>query len=312
MIASEELPPRQVQVVVVGSCNCDVVVRGGRLPTPGETVTALRMHRVAGGKGLNQAIAASRAGAQVVMIGAVGTDSAADIVLDAARHAGVRTDFIRVIRGTATGAAFVTVGTDGDNSISVIAGANAALNRLHSKERAEITRADVLLLQLETPVSVALEAATIARNSGTKVVLTPAPVMPLPAELWACVDLLLVNETEAMLLGSESRSNPALGLLARADQVIVTAGASGSYWADRSAGDGHIPARAVRAVDTTGAGDTFAGYLAEAMGGGASIVEAISRATLAAAIAVTREGSSDAIPEREEIDSFQNAQPSHL
>ncbi|GAA4395476.1 PfkB family carbohydrate kinase [Tsukamurella soli] len=241
-------------VAVLGSINLDAVTVCERFPTAGETVIGRSVTFSRGGKGANQAAAAARAGATVTFIGAVGDDGAGERVLAPLVAAGVDIARVRRVPGP-TGFACVTVDGAGENTIVVVPGANAAVT-LDDGDCAAIAAADVLLLQLEIPPATVLAAARIARAAGTAVLLNPSPVRELPDGLWAAVDAVIVNHEEERALADR---------LGRVPHVITTLGADGARW---RSGSGTVTESAVRVavVDTTGAGDAFAGALAAAWG----------------------------------------------
>jgi ribokinase len=278
-----------VSVVVVGSGNLDLVSQVERLPLPGETVLSAGFATHAGGKGNNQATAAARAGASTTFVGAFGGDE------PGARLRGSLTaDGVALLVRTSdepTGTASIAVSAAGENSIVVNAGANAMLVDLSPTELAVIADADIVLLQLEVPLSTVVDAARAARGT---VVLNAAPARVLPRVLLDAVDLLVVNEHEATLLGS---------LLDVVPAVVVTLGARGAEVRTRS-GSTHVPGVAVDVVDTTGAGDTFCGALVAGLDEGMPLAVATRFATVAAALSVRRPGAVPAIPTREEIDDF--------
>ncbi len=241
-------------VVVVGSVNLDAVTTCQAFPAPGQTVTGHSVAFTQGGKGANQAIAAARAGATVTFIGAVGDDPAADRVLAPLAAAGVDISGVRRVAGP-TGFACVTVDREGENTIVVVPGANAAVT-LTDGDRAAVAAADVLLLQLEIPVAAVLDAARTAQAAGTAVLLNPSPVRDLPHEVWSAVDAVIVNRDEESAL---------TGGLGRIPHVITTLGADGARWRSGSITVTES-APTVTVVDTTGAGDAFAGALAAAWG----------------------------------------------
>ncbi|MEV1146035.1 ribokinase, partial [Micromonospora sp. NPDC049799] len=189
----------QTRIVVVGSANMDLVATAPALPRPGETVLGTDFVMVAGGKGANQAVAAVRAGASCAFLGAIGSDSFGVTLRARITAAGVDTSRLRVTYGT-SGVALVMVSADGENAIVVSPGANASMTGLTEDERSLVRAADVLVAQLEIPVETVTEAALAARDAGTRVVLNAAPARPLPAELLAATDLLVVNEGEAHAL----------------------------------------------------------------------------------------------------------------
>ncbi|WP_159791755.1 PfkB family carbohydrate kinase [Puerhibacterium puerhi] len=300
------------RVVVVGSANVDLVVPVPRHPAGGETVLGGALQRSPGGKGANQAVAAARAGgAATTFVGALGRDAAADLLLASLEAAGVRTDLVARAAG-ATGTALVTVTPDGENAIVVAPGANAEV-RVGGPEAARIAAADVVLAQLEVPLD-AVAAAARARRAGALLVLNAAPSAPLPADLLAEVDVLVVNEHEARDLtglggGAASDGGPAAApaelaaaLLERVPAVVVTLGGAGSLVAER--GDpapAAVPAFPAAVVDTTGAGDTYCGVLAAALARGEGLVGAARLAAAAAALAVGRPGAQEAVPAAAEV-----------
>ena len=288
-----------MDVTVLGSANLDEVVRVARLPAPGETVLALGRDRLPGGKGLNQAVAAARAGARTAFVAAVGRDPAADLLLATLHDAGVDTAAVRR-SGPATGTALVMVQESGENSIVVDAAANDDV-RLDGTARAAVEGARVLLAQLEVPIAVVAEGAAAARDAGTTVVLNAAPARDLPDSLLALVDVLVVNESEALSLSGAPDVVAALPALAdRVPAVVVTLGAAGARWTS-AAGDGTAPGLAVSVVDTTGAGDCFCGVLAATLAAGSSLGEAVRVGIAAASLSVERAGAAVSMPSRAEI-----------
>ncbi|MFB7361897.1 ribokinase [Streptomyces hydrogenans] len=290
-------------IVVLGSTNMDLVAYVPKAPARGETVTGRSFRTIPGGKGANQAVAAARAGGEVAMIGAVGSDDFGYRLRDTLEHCSVDTDLLRTVEGP-SGTAHIVVDDEGGNAIVVVPGANGTVTSLSHGDEALIATADLLLLQLELPLSVVVDGAAHARRSGVKTVLTPAPVQPLPPELFDVTDLLVPNEHEATAL--TGRADPhaaALALLEVVPEVVVTLGAAGCLYAARGADLLAVPAPQVRAVDTTAAGDTFVGALAVALGEGRPVPEALAWAGTAAALSVRREGASTSMPYRTEIDT---------
>ena len=259
------------RVVVLGSLNVDLITSVQRHPQPGETVTGTGLARVAGGKGANQAVAAARWGSEVVMLGCVGDDSAGAAYRDRLARLGIDVSGLVVAEGP-SGHALIAVDEEGENSIVVIPGANAAAG-LALPGLARLLPGDVLLLQLEVPVEVVSEAVRIARMADAMVILNVAPYAALPPDVLAEVDLVVANEHEAGLL-AESGALP--------QSLLVTFGAHGASW-DGMSVDAH-PAVAV--VDTTGAGDAFCGALAAALARGAAREDALQAALAAGADAV--------------------------
>jgi ribokinase len=307
-----------MSVVVVGSANLDLVYRVERIPAAGETVLATGSDSAPGGKGNNQVTAAARAGADASFIAALGADAAGDRLVASLVESGVALHVRRV--DAPTGTAIITVDDHAENAIVVDSGANAALLGLDDAERAVIAGADVLLLQLETPLETVVSAAAAGRAAGTIVVLNAAPIRQLPRDLLDHVDVLIVNEHEAAHLVSDLRdagrvdADPAalaatIGELGLA--VIITLGARGAFVSVPGEGDAHIAGLSVDAVDTTGAGDTFCGALvAELERAGAAVpdlstlVRCAEFATAAAALSVQRHGAVPSIPTLDEIRAF--------
>lgn len=297
-------------VFVVGSLNADQLLEVPAFPAAGETVLASDVLITAGGKGGNQAVAAARAGAAVVMIGALGDDAHGVLVRRALTESGVDSRWVGTADGTHTGTAVVAVEAGGENRIIVASGANARLTRQDVESGlADAAPGDLVLLQLETPVAVVAHAARFAKERGATVVLNAAPA-PADADcLTTDIDLLVVNQVEmravAGLVGAGGSGDVPGTVLATAralDCVVVcTRGADGAYVnvGDRVA---HIPAVRVTAVDTTAAGDTYTGYLAAALARGETdLPKALTTASAAAAVTVTRRGAMASIPYAHEI-----------
>ncbi|WP_069172373.1 ribokinase [Streptomyces griseus] len=290
-------------IAVLGSTNMDLVAYVPRAPARGETVTGRELRTVPGGKGANQAVAAARAGGDVLMIGAVGTDEYGSRLRTNLVHAGVDTDLLHTAAGP-SGTAHVVVDDEGANSIVVIPGANGTVTSLGPGETAAIAAADLLLLQLELPLTAVTEGARSARSRGVRTILTPSPVQPLPSQLLDCVDLLVPNEFEAAALSGCGEPHAAAEMLLRqVPEVVITLGPKGCLYAARDAEAVLFPAPGVTAVDTTGAGDTFVGTLAVALGEGRPMPEALAWASSAAALCVQRPGASTSMPYRSEIDA---------
>lgn len=296
-------------VVVLGSVNADLVLRCPRLPVPGQTVHGREFERLPGGKGANQAVAAARLGASVSFIGCVGDDEFGRSAHELLAAEGIDTQHLHRIAGVSTGVAMILVDDAGQNCIALAAGANAALSIEHvDAAKALIQGAGMLVCQLESPLPVVQHGIALARAAGVPVLLNPAPMQALPPDLLTQVDILVPNETEAAaLLGIA----PGAGFDAAAAAtrlrelgprtVIVTLGASGVRLASDGIDDMHLEPPRVRAVDTTGAGDTFIGAYAAARCEGASLIDAIEFAQQAAAISVTRAGALAAMPRRGEL-----------
>lgn len=290
-------------VVVLGSCNTDLAVTQERLPRPGETLTATGMRRSPGGKGLNQAIAARRSGAVVAMRGAVGDDADGETIRVLLAGDGVDVAGLRR-SPESTGTALVSVLSSGENAIVVVPGANGTVDRLDEADRQQIAVAGCLVLQLELPFGVVEEAARHAHSRGVPVVLTPAPVLPEAVELLGLVSLLVLNAGEAAeLAGQDDAQTAARALAAQGPAVVVTLGDEGALLVRGEEPTRHVPARRVQAVDTTAAGDTFAGALVARLVAGDELEAAAAWATVAASICVTRPGATAAIPTAAEVEA---------
>jgi ribokinase len=284
-------------VIVVGSINEDVVLQLGRPIQPGETVTAQRVARFPGGKGANQAVAAVTAGARVAMIGAVGDDAAGTRMLEDLRRRGVRTESVRTVKGVSTGTAYITVTPDGENTIVLDPGANALVDGAAVEEAwPGLPAASVLLSLLEIPVSGVAAAVRLAAGTGLRPIVTLAPAQPVPAEVLTGLDPLLVNAHEAaFLLRTDGLGDDPAGaarelLRLGPTSVVITLGPAGAAVADGS-GTRLLPAVPVaKAVDTTGAGDAFAGALAAALAGRSDLEAAVCAGLRAGAKAVGHSG----------------------
>ncbi|WP_244930970.1 PfkB family carbohydrate kinase [Nocardioides sp. W7] len=277
-------------VVVVGGINQDVTVRVAVRPVPGETVVGAGPTVSAGGKGANMATAAARAGVAVAVCGAVGDDAAGRDQLEQLTAGGVAIEHVAVRADVATGTALIVVTPDGENSIVVGTGANATLT--YDEVGAACAGAAVVLAQTEVGAGPVDAAARAVAASGGRLVLSPAPVVPLAAETLALADPLVVNESEAAdLLDAESVADLAAAVRTRAGarSVVVTLGSAGLRVADAD-GSRHLPAPRVDAVDTTGAGDVLAGTLAAALAGGADLDTALVAALEAASLSVQHTG----------------------
>lgn len=298
-----------IKVCVVGSLNMDLVVKAPHIPRIGETVTGGTFGTYPGGKGANQAVAASRLGAQVAMVGAVGGDAFGRQLLDGLRRDGVDVAHVRTEPDAATGVALITVDAEGHNSIVVASGANLRVTAADIEgARDHIAEAYVVLLQLEIPLDPVIAAARLGHAGHALVCLDPAPAAPVPDELYALVDVIDPNEIEAQVLtGVEVRSGAdaaraAEALHARGPRVVVIKmGEKGSFYLS---GDGgaHVPAAPVRAVDTTAAGDAFAAALGVALGEGRALPDAVTFATWTAGLKVTRMGAQPSMPLRADVD----------
>jgi ribokinase len=278
-------------VCVVGSANLDLVATVDRLPGPGETVPGTSYREYPGGKGLNQAVAAARAGASTSFVGALGLDDAASLLEMVLHEEGIETSNLTRV-SLPTGRALIFVSSEGENSIVVVAGANQAV-LVESMPSATVT-----LSQLEVPVS-AIEAAFLqARAAGSITVLNPAPATGVPDSLLALCDIITPNEHEVELLGGVDRLR---SLGARA--VVVTLGAKGAAL-HTAEGTHHVAPFEVTPLDTTGAGDTFSGALCARLAAGDDLATAARFASAAGALCTTKAGAVPSIPHRDAVDAL--------
>jgi len=298
-------------ILVVGSSNTDMVIRVPRIPRPGETILGGPFAMAAGGKGANQAVAAARAGGRVTFVARVGDDVFGERALANFATDGLETRFIVRTPGSSSGVALINVDARGENSISVASGANARLSVEDVIEaEAAFAAADIVLLQLESPLGTVEAAARKAGERGVPVVLNPAPAGPLEDRLLRRVAVLTPNEHEAEILSGiavaekHGAREAAARLRARGPEtVVITLGERGVY-ASGPEFEGLIPAFKVDPVDSTAAGDVFNGALAVALAEKASLPDALRFAQAAAAISVTRPGAQPSAPTRAEIDAF--------
>ncbi|MEU3272214.1 ribokinase [Saccharomonospora sp. NPDC006951] len=286
------------QVLVVGSANADLIVAAERRPGGGETVLGGDTVTLPGGKGANTAVAAARLGADVALLGAVGDDANGRLLLGSLRDSGVSTDFVKVVERP-TGVAYITVTPDGENSILVSPGANHTVGP--EVVDGALDGARVLVTSLETPLP-AVEAAVLAASAaGVLTMLNLSPVASVGGRALAALDVLLVNEHEAAwLLGDEREKESAL-LDFGPRAAVVTRGARGALVVK---GDGvtEVPSPEVTPVDTTGAGDAFAGALACELARGSDLVTSVRTAVRFAAISVTRAGAQPSYPTLSELE----------
>ena len=299
------------KLVVLGSVNADHVLSVPRFPKPGETLVGSGYHIAYGGKGANQAVAAGRTGADITFIACVGSDDIGARMKEQFVIDGIDTQAVMAVEGTTTGVAMIWVSAEGENCIGISAGANAEL----TPERLQphlplISEADVLLMQLESPLNTVELAAQTAQKSGTQVILNPAPAQALPASLLHVVDVITPNETEAQALTgivveTEADAQKAADALHAygIKTVLITLGARGVWVSEQGKGE-LVPGFRVQALDTTAAGDTFNGALVTAQLEGLPMAQAIRFAHAAAAISVTRSGAQPSIPLRSVVDAF--------
>ncbi|HIY65801.1 MAG TPA: ribokinase [Candidatus Agrococcus pullicola] len=299
-------------VLVVGSVTADVTTFSSRLPEPGETFLGDAFTLVLGGKGANQAVAAGRAGAEARFVGCVGTDLFQELVTGGLRDAGVDITHLRAVDDQ-TGIAHIRVDAAGENDIVMVPLANAHL----STEQIDTAFADfadtssVMLSQLEIPFTLTMHAIRRAQEHGLTVVLDPAPAHELDEEIWPLIDIVTPNETEARLLTGIPVTDQASAVEAAqwfldrgVKHALITLAGEGSVLVASDGTATHFPPLRVDVVDTTAAGDAFAGFLAAGLASGSDLHAAIERASAAGALAVTKRGASPSLPMHDEVERF--------
>jgi ribokinase len=300
-------------VAVLGSINMDVIAYLDRLPKPGETLHGMSYKMGLGGKGANQAVAARKLGVTVSFISRTGADSFGDAARDELTSYDVDLSHVRRDGQSATGIAIIKVGEGGQNMISVIAGANEAVNESDAAAaRTDLEHARVLLLQLEVPLAASLAAARIVHGKGGTVILDPAPApkQPFSPDVIAAIDIVTPNESEAAgLLGWQPATPDDALRAARAlkakgyKAAVVKLGAKGVAFSVPSE-EGFVQPFNVNAIDTVAAGDSFNGGLAVALDEGKSLAGAVHFAAACGALSTTKKGASAAAPTRAELDAF--------
>ena len=296
------------KIVVVGSSNTDMVIMSERIPEPGETILGGSFFMNPGGKGANQAVAAARAGGDVVFICKVGDDVFGSQSIQHFKESGIDTTYVTPDPVLASGVALITVDKHGENSIVVASGANAALTP-GDVDRAQkaIMESAVVLTQLETPMETVVHVANLASAARKPFILNPAPAAAIPEELFEKITIITPNEREASMLTDVDVSTVEDASMAAAllhkkgvNTVIITLGSDGVLLLHEGK-EHHVPAVRVKAIDTTAAGDVFNGALAVALAEKLSMLESVRFACEAAAISVTRKGAQASAPYRNEI-----------
>ncbi|MCK4346486.1 MAG: ribokinase [Bacteroidales bacterium] len=298
----------QTKIVVIGSTNTDMVIKSDHLPAPGETLLGGTFFMNPGGKGANQAVAASRLGGKVTFISKTGNDIFGEQSVQNLKNEGINTEYMAVDPENPSGIALITVDSMAENCIVVASGSNMTLMPDDiDKAIKQIELAEIVLLQLEIPIETVEYAAQIAYRNNKKVILNPAPAQKLSDSILKTIHILTPNETEAEILAGVKVTNTdtaekAAQILKKkgVEIVIITMGANGAFIHTDSLAE-LIPAPEVKAVDTTAAGDTFNGALAVAFSEGFNIEEAVKFANRAASIAVTKFGAQTSIPYRSEV-----------
>lgn len=300
-----------VEVAVIGNVNIDFVIRAKELPQPGQNVVADAMQLAPGGKGANQAVAAARLGAIVYLIGRVGKDPFGSLLLQHLKKAGVDTSCVTTDPSKPTGAAFVTVLADGENAILSALGANMSLTPAEVEQAfAELEHLDAIIVQMGIPLPCVDRVIQIGADRDIPVLFDPTPMRQGLPRLWRYAAIITPNASEAEAITGikvtsiASAFEAAESLHARGvKHVAVKLGAKGCVLYDEE-GARRVKAYQVQAVDTTGAGDTFAAALAVRLAEGASFDDAALFATAAAAIACTKPGAETAMPTRQQVESF--------
>lgn len=298
-------------VVIVGSVTADVTTFSTRLPARGETILGDEFTLMLGGKGANQAVAAGRSGARTSFVGCVGDDLFHDLVVNGLSDAGVDLAHLRTVPGP-TGIAHIRVDASAQNDIVMVPLANAALSadQIDDALTALAPTTSVLLTQLETPSALTAHITARGREHGMTVILDPAPAAPLLDDVWGNIDIVTPNETEASLLSGVEVVDAATAeeagrwfLDRGVGAAVITLAGQGSCVVTAE-GATVIPPFPVEAVDTTAAGDAYAGYLGAALANGSTLSDAVRLATAAGALAVTKQGASPSLPLRAEVDAF--------
>lgn len=299
-------------IVVIGSLSLDMVFQVPRRPLKGETVKGYTFATFVGGKGNNQALAASYAGGKVAMIGKIGSDNYGEQITNELIKAGVDVSFLFVDETEGTGLANIYVDRDGDNSIIIVPRSNNNLKQDDiDKARGLIESCELIMLQLEIPMETVIYAAQLAKKLGKKVMLNPAPAPEdgkIPEELLKHVDYFVPNQTEAELVtgakipNKEAAVEAALELMEHIDgTVLITMGEEGVVGMEKGNKPCFMPAFSVKAIDTTAAGDAFLGCLAKKIVAKASMNECLKAACAAGALATTKKGAQPSLPTNEEI-----------
>lgn len=298
------------RIVVVGSSNVDLTARVRSLPHPGETVGGATLLKANGGKGANQAVAAARMGGDVVFLTCLGNDASGEMLSAQFAADGIDTSCIK-LSATPTGTALIFVDDNAENCIAVAPGSNNDLLPADiDAARSFIEGAGYLLVQLEIPMPTVVRSVELADSMGIRTILNPAPMNPVPNELFSHIWLITPNQTEAeqltgiRVVSEDDARKAADALFAKGVQnVIVTMGSKGSMVCTPETAV-FVPSRKVQAVDTTGAGDVYNGTLVAALAEGRTLTEAARLATLASSVAVTRMGAQTSAPYRNEIDNI--------
>jgi ribokinase len=301
---------RTPRIAVIGSANTDLVTFADRFPRAGETIFGQRFDMGFGGKGANQAVAARLCGAEALMIAKVGDDVFGEATIRNFNSYGIDTRHVQVVPGVSNGVAPIFVDPSGQNRIIVVRGANEHLAPADvDAAAAELAQVDTIILQFEVPLPTIYHTVRFARDKGVRCIVNPAPALPADLPSLVAVDYFIPNETEAETLTGlpvktlEDAQACAAALLARGfRRVVLTLGARGSLVAG-SEGSVHVPAFAVDAIDTTGAGDAFIGSLATLLAEGLPERDAVAGANLYAAMSTRKVGTQKSFPDRAAFDA---------
>ncbi|WP_128893756.1 ribokinase [Longirhabdus pacifica] len=287
-------------IVVVGSASIDLVTVSSKRPKAGETVIGEAFHTVPGGKGANQAVAAARLGANVAMVGAVGTDTYGNMILENFKNEKILSKHMKKVTDVTTGTAHIVL-AEKDNSIVVIPGANALVDKELVEQTEELIKgASIVLLQLEVPIETVQIAIDLCHEHAIPVMLNPAPAQKISPAMLEKVSYITPNEHEVRIILNDFDS-PIESLLRQyPNKLIVTEGEKGVRYFD---GENiiHVPSLSVEVVDTTGAGDTFNGALAVALSEGQQLKQAIQFANAAAGLSVTKLGAQGGMPNLQQV-----------
>lgn len=298
-------------ITVLGSFNMDLVFKTNRIPRTGETILGLSYEEIPGGKGANQAVSCAKLGSKVKMIGCLGRDDFGKKLYEKASGVGIDMQYVKRVEGS-SGVAGILVDEKGQNSITVVSGANYEFDAKDvEKAKEALEGCRVFLTQLETPLDTIEQGLALAKDRGLFTILNPAPARPLSKEILEKVDLLTPNETELELLSNHSVQNfediqaaTKILLTHGVKAILVTLGEKGSYYVDQDTSF-QTEAFSVQALDTTAAGDVFNGALAVALSKDMDMQEATVFATKASAMSVTRFGAQSSIPSLEEVEVFE-------
>lgn len=297
-------------ILVVGSINMDVILQVRHIPQPGETILASGIRKSPGGKGANQAAAASKLGGDVVLLGCLSDDTHSRILLESLQRANVNIEHIKIIPGINSPSAFICVSESGENCIVVDSGSNAYVSPEFVREKENLfNQAEYCVMQLEIPQETVREVKKLCEKHGVKMILNPSPMKGVPIDIVDHVNILVPNEDEAAyLLGvncfAEADQDKLQGFLQQhsIETMIVTLGKDGCLLVRRDEKPRHIKTIPRKAVDTTGAGDTFLGAFATMSAEGKSLEESIMMSNIASGLQVMKCGAQEAIPERKVVD----------